>query len=406
MMIKAALFNFGLAPMEGVSDFPFRLWLSMTSDPDWCCTPFLRVTGSYPRNKIPVDFAPELGPLRGAVRYRLYPQLMAATARDFVRVAETLLAHAPYVELNCGCPAPNAVGSGAGSSLLREATSFHRFIKEAADALGAEQLAVKMRLGFEHADEFHELLRGLESMPLRQLTVHGRTREDRYSALAKWDYIELASRQLVCPVIGSGDILSWSSVLERKQHLAAIKNIIVGRGALRNPWIFQLLRYGQDQIYLSAEALIDSLLCYALLVELHRNKFHELLDFVAAGHFQTPCFDNAERWAHLLEQLLALRFGSSQRSHLQELDRAITGRVKLLWNYLRSSLADEFFSPALLRIGNIWEFSKELAELGQQHEKLKIAYARKYDWVYTSDRKDPGIYRKLPTEAQLTSVSL
>ena len=82
----------GLAPMEGVTTFPTRLWIHWTSAPETMTTPFLRVTEATLRDEIPVEFAPELGPLRGLLPYELTPQLLAANPEHFLRVSERLLA--------------------------------------------------------------------------------------------------------------------------------------------------------------------------------------------------------------------------------------------------------------------------------------------------------------------------
>jgi len=397
-MAVVSTLSFGLAPMEGVSDLPFRLWLSLTSDPEFTCTPFLRVTNTYPA-RIPLDFAPELDQLQGMVRYKLVPQLMAASSEDFVRVAKPLLNQSPYVELNCGCPAPNAVGSGAGSSLLRQADKFQAFLQNSTDNLGSEQVAVKMRLGFESSDEFHKLLAVVADLPLRQLTIHARTRKDRYSSYARWDMIRAASEQLQIPVIGSGDILSWSSVRERQQNLQAVHTILVGRGALRNPWIFLLLRRQEDQLILPASILPDSLLCYGLLVELFRYRLPDLLELVGSGRFLEPCLNDADKWSDLLEQLMLLRFGSTNPIQLEQLERNILGRVKLIWNYFRSSLPLDFFSPQLLRVTRMSDFFSQMRQLCEQHGQVLVSHRPAYDWIYTSDKKAPGSYQEF--EAQL-----
>ncbi|MFW7379767.1 MAG: tRNA-dihydrouridine synthase family protein [Oligoflexus sp.] len=387
----ASSFRFGLAPMEGVTDLPFRLWMSMASDPAMTCTPFLRVTSTYPA-RFPLEFAPELHELRGQVRYQLLPQLMAAQAEDFVRVAKPLLQHSSVVELNCGCPAPNAVGSGAGSSLLKAPDQFRQFLLTSLEQVGASNLAVKMRLGFEDSGEFDGLLSRLKDLPLKQLTIHGRTRKDRYSAYARWDLIRAAGEYLDFPVIGSGDILGWRSVQERQDQLHSVHDILIGRGALRNPWIFILLRQQKEELRLPSSVLPDSLTVYALLVELYRKRFPDLMNFVASGAFLTPCLDVAERWTEIRDQLMILNFGHMDRHHLENLDRGILGRVKLIWNYLRSSLPDAFFAPKILRMNHIGEFFAAISQLCDESSDIVVSHRAEYDWIYTSDKKPPGDY--------------
>ncbi len=234
---------FCLAPMEGVSDWPFRLWFSQTSAPSFMGTPFLRATDTFPK-ALPETFAPELH--RYQAPYHLIPQVMASEARDFVRTARLFLeSGADFVDLNCGCPSPNPVSGGAGSSLLKSSEIFLNFIQAVADELPPASFSVKMRTGFNDANLFASLIEGLKDLPLKQLTVHGRTRSDRYDGQARWDLIQHAQESLPFPVVASGDLVSWESWTQKQAQYPGIKKVIVGRGALRNPWIFEELRTKQ-----------------------------------------------------------------------------------------------------------------------------------------------------------------
>ena len=100
---------YSVAPMEGITIFPTRLWLALASRPEAATTPFLRATQVFPTRELPAAFAPELFQLRGVLPYRLTPQIMACTPDNFLRAAELL--PAGEVELNCGCPTQNGAGN-------------------------------------------------------------------------------------------------------------------------------------------------------------------------------------------------------------------------------------------------------------------------------------------------------
>ena len=232
----------GLAPMEGVSDFAFRLWVRLCSQPDFTSTPFLRATDTYPA-RVPAEVAPELeGDRQSRLGYRLIPQIMASKPLNFIRVASAFLSKTDFVDLNCGCPASNSVGSGAGSSLLKEPETFRSFIDTACRALGPGRVSVKMRTGFSSHAEFETLLNCLQNQPIARLGIHGRHRIQRYSGMADWQLIQRAALELNVPVVGSGDILSQPSLMQRLQFWGPEKQkleaVIIGRGAIRNPWIF------------------------------------------------------------------------------------------------------------------------------------------------------------------------
>ena len=116
-----------MAPMEGVTDFAFRLWLSYFQTTGYEHF-FLRVTPIYPA-QLPKDFAPELGVLDGYLDYELLPQLMVANSEDFIRLAG--LFKSRFVELNCGCPASVVVGNGQVAACLKNPQSSKSFWPDA-----------------------------------------------------------------------------------------------------------------------------------------------------------------------------------------------------------------------------------------------------------------------------------
>ena len=93
--------NIGLAPMEGVTDYPLRVWLHLISRPDFLCTPFLRATETYPHKEWPKDFCPELtGNL--SAHYKTIPQIMAKNAKDFINAYTLAAEHIDTIDINCG----------------------------------------------------------------------------------------------------------------------------------------------------------------------------------------------------------------------------------------------------------------------------------------------------------------
>lgn len=367
--------TFGLAPMEGVSDWPFRLWFALNGPISFMSTPFLRATDSFPK-AIPSDFAPELGQLPAP--YELIPQIMASRPEDFIRTAQLWLKDgASFVDLNCGCPSPNPVSGGAGSSLLKSSHTFLDFVRKAADVLPAKSFSVKMRTGFDGEDLFYEFIDGLKSLPLRQLTVHGRTRKDRYDGEARWDLIDHARRELPFPVVASGDIVSRESWALKAQKYPAIERVIVGRGALRNPWIFRELA-GEDLV-MSKETLLLALAVFGRIMDLSYTDMAGLRARASEGMFdRTPGTDQTA-WASLWKDL-----DGRELSGLTT-ERFAFGRTKMIWNSLRSSLPEEFFAPTLLRTKSLGEFLSSLRLLGP--ESFPVGHRKDLDWLYTSSKK-------------------
>ncbi|NBO39145.1 tRNA-dihydrouridine synthase family protein, partial [bacterium] len=194
----------GLAPMEGVTDFATRLWAAQNGAPDFTTTPFLRVTKDYPSRRISANFLPEIDLPNYPGVVGCIPQLMASEIDDLILIAKYFLERVPFVDINCGCPSPTVVGHGAGSSLLQTPERFRRYLESIVAELGPQRVSVKMRVGFSRDEEFSRLLDVLKPLSLARVTIHGRTRADRYTGQARWSFIEQAARVLNCPVVGSG----------------------------------------------------------------------------------------------------------------------------------------------------------------------------------------------------------
>jgi tRNA-dihydrouridine synthase C len=373
--------------MEGVSEFALRLWMSLTSAPKVAMTPFLRVTPTYPAAGVPPRFAPEFWLLSGHLHYELRPQLMAASADDFIRTAEQFLKVSPTIELNCGCPAPCSVGSGAGSSLLKDPEQFGRMLGKIVTALGPQKLAVKMRTGFQDESTFKQLLQVIPGTQIARLTIHGRTRAQRYTGKARWDLIADAAR--VYPglaVVGSGDIVDLDSWRARLQLAPQTHAVLIGRGALRNPWIFSALTAKPAKQELSMRTLQLALATQTLLHELEMTATAALYHLVKEGTFAEPCFFSEEKWQAVYEKLSVALFGNVVVPEELQVSRIALGRLKMQWSSMRSSLPDPYFEPLLLRSSTAGDLLRALAALRRDHF-LTLAHNSSYDWLYAGEKK-------------------
>ena len=378
-----------LAPMEGVTDFPMRIWMWLCSAPTEMSTPFLRLTSSWPQS-LPLSWAPELlvPGLSGALPYRLWPQLMATDAGRFVQIAAQLATVSQTVEINCGCPAPTVVGKGAGSGLLVDPKRFEQYVGTIARELDQETLSIKMRTGYDSISYFPDYLEALARLRLARVVIHGRTRAYRYQGLADWNLIAKASKQLPCPVTGSGDITSHS-VLKQKHEIAPlVAGGMVGRGALRNPWIFSELS-SSNRVRIPLPALIAALKVHVCLHELFLRDPRDLYELCLKGIFSLPAGTCQDRW-HSLLGALASKLGYSGPEIIASAKSL--GRLKLIWNYLRSSLPEAWFSPYVLRSRSVDAFFGALEGLSGP-DKLRmsceLAWNCRYDWLYSGGQK-PG----------------
>lgn len=225
-----------LAPMEGVGDRAFRRAMASIGGFDQACTEFLRV----PLNA----HIPSLSRHYTANETFPIPQAAQIMGSDPLLMAEMAKAlekrGAPRIDLNCGCPSNTVTGKGAGSSLLRTPDLLHEIASAIVKAVSIP-VTIKMRSGYSDTHLFRENLLAAQSSGISFLTLHPRTKEDGYGPPAKWDLIREAKSILSIPVIGNGDILTVQDAKKMLQETGC-DGLMIGRGAVTNPWIFHEIR--------------------------------------------------------------------------------------------------------------------------------------------------------------------
>lgn len=342
---KTKSFLLGLAPMEGVTDLPVRLWFRFVGAPDFFMTPFLRLTKDMRPRNIPLLFCPEAFEpgLMGSIS--TIPQLMAPTAEILAPIASHILQRAPIVDINCACPAAMVVKHGSGSALLRDPQCLSMYVRQLA-AFGLEgRFSVKIRAGFRHPEEFPLILEALAPHRLARIYIHGRTREEMYGGSARWHLVEDAARSLDYPVFGSGDIVDRGSFLERRRIAPTAAGIIIGRGALANPWIFSDLADGRDRP-LPKDCVPWALSVLAVLEQLARQDPTRLIALMERGVFDFTLGRDALSWRNAFAELQNLALGRVMQLDSFAVDTAVLGRLKRLWVFLGTRLKAET-RPAL-----------------------------------------------------------
>jgi nifR3 family TIM-barrel protein len=228
--------NAYLAPMSGVTDISFRRLISRIAEgrTGLLVSEFITVEGltrNNPRIREQMVFAPEERPFT----IQIYGGEADKMALGAAMVEE---AGADFVEINCGCPAPKIVRKGGGSGLLRDLDNLKAIIAQVKKAVNIP-VTVKVRIGWaEDQINLLETQKVVEGEGAAALVIHGRTRAQGYKGLANWDLIALAKSKASIPVIGNGDILKVSDVVDRLEKYG-VDGVAVGRGAMHNPWIFR-----------------------------------------------------------------------------------------------------------------------------------------------------------------------
>lgn len=225
-----------LAPMAGVTDFPFRLLCREQG----CALSYLEMVSakgfllSPPGNRAYRDLL-----LTTQAEAPVALQLFGATPRLMAQAAQRLTQERRYalVDLNMGCPAPKIVNGGEGSALTRDPVLAARIAREVVRA-SSVPVTVKMRKGWdEQSETYLEMGKRLEDAGVSALTLHGRTRRQFYEGQADWESIARLKEAVSIPVIGNGDVQSVADA-RRMLRETGCDAVMIGRGAMGNPWIF------------------------------------------------------------------------------------------------------------------------------------------------------------------------
>jgi tRNA-dihydrouridine synthase B len=144
---------------------------------------------------------------------------------------------ADIVDINMGCPVHKIAKHNAGCSLMREPEHAAAVVRAMARAVTIP-VTVKMRAGWD-ADAINapDLARRVEDAGAAAVAVHGRTAAQSYSGESDWNLIARVAAAVGIPVFGSGDCVEAAQIVERMR--TGVAGVLVGRGALRNPWIFE-----------------------------------------------------------------------------------------------------------------------------------------------------------------------
>ncbi len=231
-----------LAPLAGFTDLPFRSVVKKFGAD-------LTVSEMISSNALAYGSKKTLHMLQKSPNEDPYSVQLAAAQVDVLEQAVDVLNDQDGIDIidfNCGCPVPKIVGHGSGSSLLRDLPHMGRLIEALKKRSNKALMSVKVRLGFDEKNHL-EIAKIVEQSGADFIAVHGRTRAGKFKAEVDYDAIAQMKEILSIPIIANGDIDSYEKAQRVLEHTKA-DGVMIGRGAVGNPWIFHQLKSGESHV--------------------------------------------------------------------------------------------------------------------------------------------------------------
>lgn len=224
---------FFLAPLAGITDAPTRR-ICREMGAALVYSEMVSGKGLYYKQEKTKNLL-HIDPAEKPVAFQVFgsePEILAFTARELDGYENAIL------DINMGCPVPKIVKNGEGSALLKRLDLVYDLIS-AMTANTKKPVTAKIRIGFDASSvNAVETAKAVEAGGAAAVAVHGRTREQYYSGKADWSQIAAVKQAVSIPVIGNGDVTDGQSAMAIMEQTGC-DFVMIGRGALGNPWIFQ-----------------------------------------------------------------------------------------------------------------------------------------------------------------------
>lgn len=226
---------FFLAPLAGITDAPMRR-LCKEQGAALVFSEMVSGKGLWYKDKNTAGLLRTYEEER-PVAFQIFghePEIIAFTASELSKLP------CAAIDINMGCPVPKIVKNGEGSALLKNPDLVYDIVSAAVKNTD-KPVTVKIRTGWDkNSINAVEVAHAISAAGASAITVHGRTREQYYSGKADWKMIAAVKRAVDIPVVGNGDVVDAASAMAMIEETGC-DFVMVGRGALGNPWIFREL---------------------------------------------------------------------------------------------------------------------------------------------------------------------
>src|SRR5687767_13338838 len=270
-----------LSPMAGVTDISFRRLLKQRGGIGLTVSEFISVEGltrNNPKSKRQMRFYENERPFAVQIFGGQVERMRMAA-----EMAEEI--GADILDINCGCPAPKVVKHGGGSGLLRDLPRLETILKEIKKAITIP-LTIKIRAGYSDSTiNAVDTAKLAEDCGVEHIALHGRTKEQGYRGLANWDLVREVKEAVRVPVSGSGDVTTIEGAFTRFRETGC-DGVLIGRGAMANPWIFRQIEDAMHGRLLFEPTLADK-----------RPILHEYFDMLREDMPETPAINRMKQLA-------------------------------------------------------------------------------------------------------------
>lgn len=294
-----------MAPMAGISDIVFRS-LIREMGAQIVVSELVSAEGLVRGGKKTRELA-EIGESERPVGLQIFGSSVETLSQS-ARIVQEI--GADFVDVNFGCPVKKVVCDGGGAAWLRDPMKLEALLK----AMKAEirvPLTIKIRTGWDEGSiNAHEVVDAAARAGVAWVAIHGRTRAQGYSGHADWELIRQVAVKSPIPIVGNGDVLT-AKTAKRRLDEGYCHAVMIGRGALKNPWIFREILGTHDGNF-DLAALVNRHFELALAHKGRERAFLSLKKFLAwyaAGYRGASVFRASLFTTRDVDELRALALG-------------------------------------------------------------------------------------------------